>query len=153
MSLENFRYPYYKLYKRCRPSYRDRFRDGSSTGHLGSEGRGTKTMEVELGGPVPTQDWSSRTFGASETRTISSTRQQHGLVMFDVGVNNAGTGGKVGPMTDVSAGTHAAMCGANVPCSPLGLKRELQIIQAKGIGGTVNIFPTMGAHSRERPLP
>jgi NAD(P)-dependent dehydrogenase (short-subunit alcohol dehydrogenase family) len=63
---------------------------------------------------------------------------------LDVAVNNAGTEGKPGPATDVSAETYAAMFDTNVLGTLLGLKHELRIMQAQGSGSIVNISSTMG---------
>jgi NAD(P)-dependent dehydrogenase (short-subunit alcohol dehydrogenase family) len=63
---------------------------------------------------------------------------------LDVAVNNAGTEGKPGPVTDVSAETYAAMFDTNVFGTLLGLKHELRIMQAQGSGSIVNISSTMG---------
>jgi NAD(P)-dependent dehydrogenase (short-subunit alcohol dehydrogenase family) len=63
---------------------------------------------------------------------------------LDVAVNNAGTEGKPGPVTDVSAETYAAMFDTNVLGTLLGLKHELRIMQAQGSGSIVNISSTMG---------
>jgi NAD(P)-dependent dehydrogenase (short-subunit alcohol dehydrogenase family) len=63
---------------------------------------------------------------------------------LDVAVNNAGTEGKPGPVTDVSAETYAAMFDTNVLGTLFGLKHELRIMQAQGSGSIVNISSTMG---------
>jgi NAD(P)-dependent dehydrogenase (short-subunit alcohol dehydrogenase family) len=63
---------------------------------------------------------------------------------LDVAVNNAGTEGKPGPVTDVSAETYAAMFDTNVLGTLFGLKHELRIMQVQGSGSIVNISSTMG---------
>jgi NAD(P)-dependent dehydrogenase (short-subunit alcohol dehydrogenase family) len=63
---------------------------------------------------------------------------------LDVAVNNAGTEGKPGPATDLSAEAYAAMFDTNVLGTLLGLKHELRIMQAQGSGSIVNISSTMG---------
>ena len=63
---------------------------------------------------------------------------------LDVAVNNAGTEGKPGPLTNVSAETYAAIFDTNVLGTLLGLKHELRIMQAQGSGSIVNISSTMG---------
>jgi NAD(P)-dependent dehydrogenase (short-subunit alcohol dehydrogenase family) len=63
---------------------------------------------------------------------------------LDIAVNNAGTEGKPGPVTDVSAETYAAMFDTNVLGTLFGLKHELRIMQAQGTGSIVNISSTMG---------
>ena len=63
---------------------------------------------------------------------------------LDVAVNNAGTEGKPGPLTDVSAETYSAMFDSNVLGVVLSLKHELRFMQAQGSGSIVNISSTMG---------
>jgi NAD(P)-dependent dehydrogenase (short-subunit alcohol dehydrogenase family) len=63
---------------------------------------------------------------------------------LDVAVNNAGTEGKTGPVTDVSAETYSATFDTNVLGILLSLKHELRIMQAQGSGNIVNISSTMG---------
>src|ERR1700730_8318837 len=63
---------------------------------------------------------------------------------LDVAVNNAGTEGKPGPLTDVSAETYSAMFDSNVLGVVLSLKHELRVMQAQGSGSIVNISSTMG---------
>jgi NAD(P)-dependent dehydrogenase (short-subunit alcohol dehydrogenase family) len=63
---------------------------------------------------------------------------------LDIAVNNAGTEGKPGPLTDVSAETYGAMFDTNVLGVVLSLKHELRVMQAQGSGSIVNISSTMG---------
>ncbi len=63
---------------------------------------------------------------------------------LDVAVNNAGTEGKPGPLTDVSAEIYSAMFDTNVLGVVLSLKHELRVMQAQGSGSIVNISSTMG---------
>jgi NAD(P)-dependent dehydrogenase (short-subunit alcohol dehydrogenase family) len=63
---------------------------------------------------------------------------------LNVAVNNAGTEGKTGPVTDVSAETYSATFDTNVLGILLSLKHELRIMQAQGSGNIVNISSTMG---------
>jgi NAD(P)-dependent dehydrogenase (short-subunit alcohol dehydrogenase family) len=63
---------------------------------------------------------------------------------LDVAINNAGTEGKPGPLTDVSAETYSAMFDTNVLGVLLSLKHELRVMQAQGSGSIVNISSTMG---------
>src|SRR6202049_133548 len=61
-----------------------------------------------------------------------------------VAVNNAGTEGRPGPLTDVSAEAYSAMFDTNVLGVVLSLKHELRVMQAQGSGSIVNISSTMG---------
>jgi len=63
---------------------------------------------------------------------------------LDVAINNAGTEGKPGPLTDVSAEIFCATFDTNVLGVVLSLKHELRVMQAQGSGSIVNISSTMG---------
>jgi NAD(P)-dependent dehydrogenase (short-subunit alcohol dehydrogenase family) len=63
---------------------------------------------------------------------------------LDVAVNNAGTEGTPGPVTEQSAETYAATFNTNVLGTVLSMKHELQVMQAQGHGSIVNLSSTMG---------
>jgi NAD(P)-dependent dehydrogenase (short-subunit alcohol dehydrogenase family) len=63
---------------------------------------------------------------------------------LDVAVNNAGTEGKPGPVTELTEDAFAAIFETNVLGTLLGMKHELRIMQAQGSGSIVNISSTMG---------
>src|SRR3982074_1187891 len=63
---------------------------------------------------------------------------------LDIAINNAGTEGTPGPLTDVSVETYNAMFDTNVLGVVLSLKHELRVMQAQGSGSIVNISSTMG---------
>src|SRR5580692_2004797 len=63
---------------------------------------------------------------------------------LDVAINNAGTEGNPGPLTEVSAEAYSAMFDTNVLGVALSLKHELRVMQAQGSGSIVNISSTMG---------
>src|ERR1700722_9337450 len=63
---------------------------------------------------------------------------------LDVAINNAGTEGKPGPLTEVSVEAYGAMFETNVLGVVLSLKHELRVMQAQGGGSIVNISSTMG---------
>ena len=63
---------------------------------------------------------------------------------LDIAVNNAGTEGKPGPLTEMMAENYAAMFETNVLGTLLGMKHELRVMQAQGSGNIVNISSTMG---------
>jgi NAD(P)-dependent dehydrogenase (short-subunit alcohol dehydrogenase family) len=63
---------------------------------------------------------------------------------LDVAINNAGTEGKPGPLTDASVETYSAIFDTNVLGVVLSLKHELRVMQAQGSGSIVNISSTMG---------
>jgi NAD(P)-dependent dehydrogenase (short-subunit alcohol dehydrogenase family) len=63
---------------------------------------------------------------------------------LDVAVNNAGTEGKPGPLTEQTAETYAATFDTNVLGVVLSLKHELRVMQAQGSGSVINISSTYG---------
>jgi len=63
----------------------------------------------------------------------------------DVAVNNAGTEGQVGPITDQTADTYAATFDTNVLGVILSMKHEVRVMQGQGSGSIVNISSTYGA--------
>ena len=63
---------------------------------------------------------------------------------IDIAVNNAGTEGKPGPVTEVTADGYAAMFETNVLGTLLGMKHELRVMQGQGSGSIVNVSSTMG---------
>ena len=63
---------------------------------------------------------------------------------LDVAVNNAGTEGKPGPVTEQSADNYAATFDTNVLGTLLSMKHELRVMQAQGRGSIVNISSTYG---------
>ena len=63
---------------------------------------------------------------------------------LDVAVNNAGTEGRPGPVTEQSADSYAATFDTNVLGVLLSMKHELRVMQAQGFGSIVNLSSTMG---------
>ena len=63
---------------------------------------------------------------------------------LDVAVNNAGTEGARGPITDQDAESYAATFDTNVLGVLLSMKHELKAMQAQGSGCIINISSTMG---------
>ena len=63
---------------------------------------------------------------------------------LDVAVNNAGTEGTPGPITDQTAESFAATFETNVLGVVLSMKHELQAMQAQGSGNIINISSTYG---------
>jgi NAD(P)-dependent dehydrogenase (short-subunit alcohol dehydrogenase family) len=63
---------------------------------------------------------------------------------LDVAVNNAGTEGKPGPLTEQTAESYAATFDTNVLGVILSMKHELRVMQAQGSGSVVNLSSTMG---------
>ena len=64
---------------------------------------------------------------------------------LDVAVNNAGTEGQPGPLTEQSAETYAATFDTNVLGTILSLKHEMRVMLAQGHGSIVNLSSTMGS--------
>jgi NAD(P)-dependent dehydrogenase (short-subunit alcohol dehydrogenase family) len=63
---------------------------------------------------------------------------------LDIAVNNAGTEGSPGPVTEQTAETYAATFDTNVLGTLLSMKHELRVMQAQGGGSIVNLSSTMG---------
>ena len=63
---------------------------------------------------------------------------------LDVAVNNAGTEGKPGPLTEQTSDSYAGMFDTNVLGTLLSLKHELRVMQPQGSGSIINISSTMG---------
>src|SRR6202048_4428690 len=64
---------------------------------------------------------------------------------LDVAVNNAGTEGTPGPVTEQAADSYAATFDTNVLGVLLSMKHELRAMQPQGFGSIVNISSTMGS--------
>ena len=63
---------------------------------------------------------------------------------LDVAVNNAGTEGRPGPVTEQTAQTYAATFETNVLGTMLSMKHELRVMQPQGNGSIINLSSTMG---------
>ena len=63
---------------------------------------------------------------------------------LDVAVNNAGTEGQVGPITDQTAESYAATFDTNVLGVILSMKHEVRVMKAQGRGSIINISSTYG---------
>jgi NAD(P)-dependent dehydrogenase (short-subunit alcohol dehydrogenase family) len=63
---------------------------------------------------------------------------------LDVAVNNAGTEGQVGPITDQTAQTYAATFDTNVLGVLLSMKHQVRVMQQQGSGNIVNVSSTYG---------
>src|SRR6202035_2764988 len=63
---------------------------------------------------------------------------------LDIAVNNAGTEGKPGPITDQTAESYAATFDTNVLGVILSMKHEVRAMQGQGSGSIINISSTYG---------
>ena len=63
---------------------------------------------------------------------------------LDVAVNNAGTEGKPGPVTEQTAESYAATFDTNVLGTVLSLKHEMRVMLGQGYGSIINLSSTMG---------
>jgi NAD(P)-dependent dehydrogenase (short-subunit alcohol dehydrogenase family) len=64
---------------------------------------------------------------------------------LDVAVNNAGTEGALGPVTEQTPAAYAATFDTNVLGTLLCMKHALRVMQSQGFGNIVNISSTMGS--------
>src|ERR1700686_1543486 len=63
---------------------------------------------------------------------------------LEVAVNNAGTEGQVGPITDQTAESYAATFDTNVLGVILSMKHEVRVMRGQGTGSIINISSTYG---------
>ena len=63
---------------------------------------------------------------------------------LDIAVNNAGTEGQFGPITDQTPESYAAMFDTNVLGVLLSMKHQLRVLQAQGSGSIINISSVLG---------
>jgi NAD(P)-dependent dehydrogenase (short-subunit alcohol dehydrogenase family) len=63
---------------------------------------------------------------------------------LNVAVNNAGTEGRPGALTEQTADSYAATFDTNVLGTLLSMKHELRIMQSQGRGSIINLSSTMG---------
>jgi NAD(P)-dependent dehydrogenase (short-subunit alcohol dehydrogenase family) len=63
---------------------------------------------------------------------------------LDVAVNNAGTEGTPGPVTEQTAESYAAIFDTNVLGTLLSMKHELRVMLTQGYGSIVNVSSTAG---------
>jgi NAD(P)-dependent dehydrogenase (short-subunit alcohol dehydrogenase family) len=63
---------------------------------------------------------------------------------LDVAVNNAGTEGKTGPLSEQSAESYAAIFDTNVLGVMLSMKHELRVMQGQKRGSIVNLSSVVG---------
>jgi NAD(P)-dependent dehydrogenase (short-subunit alcohol dehydrogenase family) len=81
---------------------------------------------------------------ALRARPSSAATLRAALRRLDVAVNNAGTEGQPGPITEQSADSYAATFETNVLGMLLSLKHELRVMLAQGHGSIVNLSSVAG---------
>src|ERR1700709_2194624 len=64
---------------------------------------------------------------------------------LDVAVNNAGTEGQPGPLTEQTADSYSATFDTNVLGVVLSLKHELRVMSAQGHGSIINLSSVLGS--------
>jgi NAD(P)-dependent dehydrogenase (short-subunit alcohol dehydrogenase family) len=96
-----------------------------------------------------------RNLGAEAAFMLADVRhedQVHNLVdqtverfgRLDIAVNNAGTEGKPGPLTEQTSDSYAGTFDTNVLGTLLSLMHELRVMLPQGSGSIINISSTMG---------
>jgi NAD(P)-dependent dehydrogenase (short-subunit alcohol dehydrogenase family) len=96
-----------------------------------------------------------RNLGAEAAFMLADVRhedQVHNLVdqtverfgRLDIAVNNAGTEGRPGPLTEQTSDSYAGTFDTNVLGTLLSLKHELRVMLPQGSGSIINISSTMG---------
>ncbi|MCB8883820.1 glucose 1-dehydrogenase [Acidisoma cellulosilytica] len=73
---------------------------------------------------------------------VDATVERFGRI--DAAVNNAGTEGRPGPISEQTAESYAATFDTNVLGTLLSAKHELRVMQAQGFGNVVNVSSTYG---------
>jgi NAD(P)-dependent dehydrogenase (short-subunit alcohol dehydrogenase family) len=78
---------------------------------------------------------------AAELRGLGTVKRFRRL---DVAINNAGTEGQLGPLTEQSADNYTATFDANVLGTLLSLKHEMRVMLGQGRGAIVNLSSMAG---------
>ncbi len=119
-------------------------KDGASVVVSGRKEAQGKALEAELRGLGAEAEFVPADVRQEDDvrRLIDRTVERFGRL--DVAVNNAGTEGRVGPITDQTAESYAATFDTNVLGVILSMKHEVRVMQRQGSGSIINISSTYG---------
>jgi NAD(P)-dependent dehydrogenase (short-subunit alcohol dehydrogenase family) len=109
---------------------------------VGDLGLESVNLALDKRGFIPTRNFATVRHEDHVRNLIEQTVARFGRL--DVAVNNAGTEGKPGPLTDQTPESYAGMFDTNVLGTLLSLKHELQVMQRQRSGSIINISSTMG---------
>jgi NAD(P)-dependent dehydrogenase (short-subunit alcohol dehydrogenase family) len=82
---------------------------------------------------------------ADELRALGAEAEYWRTDGLDIAVNNAGTEGKLGPVTEQTAESYADTFDTNVLGTLLSMKHELRVMLSQGSGSIVNVSSAYGS--------
>jgi len=119
-------------------------RDGARIAISGRRDETGQQLAAELRGlGVEAEYWRADVRREDDVRNLVDRTVAH-FGGLDIAVNNAGTEGRPGPVTEVSAESYAETFETNVLGTLLSMKHELRVMQAQRSGSIVNLSSALG---------